>query len=68
MSSCRRARGDEAHTPLASGVRSLYAAAIRRPVQPQHTWGRGRRLGREPSAEQREQDRHTRAEREPQDE
>jgi hypothetical protein len=34
----------------------------------QHTRGRRRRLGREPGAEQREQDRHTRAECEPQDE
>ena len=32
------------------------------------TRGRGRRLGREPGAQQREQDRHTRAESEPQDE
>ena len=34
----------------------------------QHTRGRRRRLGSEPGAEQREQDRHTRAECEPQDE
>src|SRR5437660_5918031 len=34
----------------------------------QHTRGRRRRLGREPGAEQREQDRHTRAECESQDE